>query len=1850
MSKFLLKLPFAICFLIALLHIQCNSNRGDSSQSKTSFDPSYIAGFTSGLISKNDKVIIKLVHKVGEDLINRGIDKSHFRIQPNIEGDLLWEDEQTLTFIPKNEFTSGEKYDLHLDLDKILDESSVQPFSLHIQILPQAIQVKVKGMEAYNFSNPKSQRVIGELTTSDNAINSEIETIINAEQKGRNLPIRWNHEAGKNRHEFVIDSVIRSNTSSLIELTWDGNNIGADQSGKEEIKVPSINSFELVQTNVYQQPSQYIELYFSDKLSDRIDFKGLVYLKSGTECRLSKEGNRLLVYPNNVLSGEDVIIIEPSVASNTNKQLGEKIQRTVHFSAELPALAIVNQGVILPSSKGLVYPFKAINLKAVHLSVFKILEEQVDQFLQINELDGEDQLSRVGRVVYEDDIELLSDKNIDYGKWNAFSIDLSSIMKVEPGALYRIHLSFDPSQSLYPCHEAIDMEKYSRETKSNMEGPQDSYWNYYNNFNYENYRWQERDNPCHPTYYMMDSRMIRQNILASDLGIIAKGLDNNSFNISVNNILSTKPESDVKVEVYNYQSVLLDKGQTDNNGNISFNLSSKPFLLVASKDNQKGYLRLDDGSALSVSMFDVGGNDSQSGVKGYIYGERGVWRPGDSLFLTFVLEDQHKALPENQPVIFELYNPSHQLYTRSVQNQGINGFYTFKTQTTDDDPTGNWMIQVKVGGQSFAKTLKIETVKPNRLKILLETKNDIIVRNSNEKINLAVTWLHGAIAKGLKTDVELRLQSGKTQFDNFTDYSFDDITQSFDQQQKIIFEGNLDNSGKLSFNHGIDIKTKVPGKLKANYKTRVFEKSGDFSIDNYEVDYSPYSSYVGVKIPEGKGWNGALYSDQPIEIPIVTVDENGKKINRNGLKVEIFDVRWRWWWESSQEDDLNRYVSNTSENLISTDVINTQNGTVFYSLTFDKPSYGRKLIRITDPVSGHTTSAVFYVTYQNYWTDGQRDNSEGSEMLTFKTDKDIYQVGEEIEIQLPIFNEGRALISIENGSSILDQFWVEAGPNSDKVKIIATADMAPNAYLNVSLIQPHARTSNDLPIRLYGIQAIRVENPESHLNPQIIMEDELQPESKVTIKVKEENGRPMTYTLAVVDEGLLDLTRFKTPNPWDVFFAKQALGVRTWDMYKYVIGAYSGEMAGLLALGGDEYLRNNDNTKVNRFKPVVKFLGPFTLKSRKSNSHSFVMPNYVGSVRVMVVAGNEGSYGSAEKTCAVKKPLMVLASLPRELGPTEKLSLPVTVFAMDKNVKRVNVSVEVNDALQILTSPSKTIEFSQTGDQLVNFDLLVNETIGAGKVKVTVSDRKYSATDEIDIAIRASNPRIYENNMDVVSPGSNWQSSYTAIGMSGSNEASIEISKIPTIELDKRIEYLIQYPHGCLEQVTSGLFPQLYLDQLLTLTGKQKDEIQRNINAGIKKLQQFQRQNGDLSYWPGNYDNISSWANSFAGHFLLSAQEKGYSIPPQFLKSYINYQSQEANNWVPSQYVNAKSQGELIQAYRLFVLAKAGSAQLGAMNRLKAIPNLSISASWRLAGAYALIGKKEIALSMIQSLTTTVSNTPNQNLTYGSTIRDEAMILEVLHLLNEEVKAKNIFDRIALQLGSSTWYSTQSTAYALLAIGQYLGKQENSIVEYSVEINGEVQKYSSDVAVNIIELPIHNNSNGHIKINNTGSVKIFTNLKLSGIPVVGEEKNIQNDLILSTDYYTLDGQPINPQSTIQGQDIMVSVTVKNPGLRGKYENLALTQIFPSGWEIRNTRFDGSVNTLTSKLYDYIDFRDNRVYTYFNLNNNETKTFEIMVNASFTGHYYLPATSCSAMYDHSISAVVPGTWVNVVAGE
>ena len=1857
-------------FLILLTVIagfsSCKSNQKDIIPS-AEYAP-YVNAYTGGVISQNSTIRIELTQDQPMVDLNQELKDNPFSFSPSLKGKTYWVSNNTIEFVPEEgALKPGAFYEgtFHLgdfvDVDKKLEEFN---FSFRVQERNFSIHTDPITVTA---TQPDQVTVTGEIRFSDVVKKEEVEKMLTAgSEKNKSYPIEITQTDHPTRYVFSISQITKEAEDYQLEITAKGNPAGIDRTQNESILIPAKNSFRFLSAVRIDQPENGIEIIFSDPVSNTQDLKGLIDVPEVSSSIFQIKENKVFIYFEAGKQNKLTLNIHEGIRNRQDKPLGTS--HSISFS-ELnlkPQVEMATSAAILPDSKSLIIPFRAVNLYAVDLSVIRIFENNVLMFMQNNSLSSANELRRSGRLVYKKTLWLAKDSSKDVHRWEDYSIDLAGLIHQEPGAIYRVILSFRQEYSAYPCGGSENKEMQFVDNKSSdnltkvsgetLSEDDEAVWDtpetyyYYNGsvpMDWSQYRWTERDNPCHPSYYMNSDRIAACNILASNLGMIVKRNSLNKLWIAVNNILDTKPVAKAQVTIYNFQLQPIGKGETNGEGLVEITPKGVPFIAVAEADKQKAYVRVVDGEEQSVSRFDVGGKDIQKGLKGFIYGERGVWRPGDTLHISFMLEDREKRIPDKHPVALEIYNPRGQFYTKMISTQGTNGFYTFDVPTQADDPTGLWNAYVKVGGTAFHKSLRIETIKPNRLKITLALPTILQASSKDVYAPLTSSWLTGATASRLKAKVEMSLSKVNTQFKNYGQYLFNNPATDFTTVRADVFNGVLDAEGRAGVNIQLPVATGAPGMLNATLTTRVFEPGGDASIYSQTVPFSPFTSYVGINLNQPKG--KYIETDKDHVFDIVTVNDQGQPVNRSNLEYKIYRISWSWWWENGEES-FGTYINNSSITPVASGNLQTTGGKTSFKFRINYPDWGRYLVYVKDRESGHATGGTVYIDWPDWRGRSNKTDPSGIKMLAFSLDKDSYEIGETATAIIPAAAGGRALVSLENGSTVLQQQWLEVSDQGDtKLTFKITPEMAPNVYLHISLLQPHAQTVNDLPVRMYGIAPVFVTNRQTILQPQIKMPEVLRPETDFNVTVSEKSGKPMTYTLAIVDDGLLDLTNFKTPDPWNEFYAREALGIRTWDMYDDVLGASGGRYSSLFSTGGDASLKPAD-AKANRFKPVVKFIGPFYLAKGKQQTHTLKLPMYVGSVRAMVVAGQDGAYGNAEKTAFVRTPLMLLSTLPRVLSTQEEITVPVNVFAMENQVKNVTVSLEASGAgVQITGNRQQSLTFDQPGDQLAYFTLKTGSKTGKATIHLTASGNGQQTKETIEIEVRNPNPVVTLRNSQWIEAGQEAELSYTLAGSSSANnQVQLEVSRIPSVDISRRFDFLYNYQHHCTEQLTSKALPLLFVSQFKAVDEQEAEKIKTNVQEAIRQIYARQLPNGGFVYWPGNAV-ADEWITSYTGMFLTLAQEKGYAVHPNVLNKWKRFQRAAAQNWrMPQEASNWQIwQSELQQAFRLYTLALAGAPEYGAMNRMKEQPGLSIQAKWRLAAAYALTGKMKPAGELVYNAETTVIPYSSMNLIYGSSDRDEAMILETLILMKRDRDALQQAKKVSQNLAQENWFSTQSTAFALMAMGR-LAEQLSGTLDFTWNWNGK-QQPAVKSAKAVFEKEIATSpKSGTVSVKNQGkgalSVDLITRTQLLNDTLPAIADNIRLDV----KYTDMAGSPISVEDIRQGTDFMSAVTLSNISGTSDYSNLALTHIIPSGWEIYNERMivpeasssnSNEANTPESSAdkYTYKDIRDDRVLTYFDLRRGESKTFTVRLQATYAGNFILPAIQCEAMYDAVVQA-------------
>ena len=1831
----------------------------------------YISYHTEGRRSVKTPIRIELAKALTQFELNQEISRDIVKISPSVDGKLTVRNQRLLEFIPSETLEADTEYEVTLFLDKLYDdlESGKDKFQFTFKTIKPDFKVDLRALQSYDKNY---NYVEGQIEASDDIAFAKAKKLISATQNGSPLSIKWfNKDASEKHHPFRIDSIIRAEENASVTIKWDGDAIGAEEtSGENTLVIPGRNNFSIVGIDQTRGANAMLSINFSDPIQERQNFSGLVSIQRAENLRFEVQGNILNVYPENRIVGNAIVEVFQGIKSTEGYKLKQRFSETISFEQIKPAVRGITNGVILPNSSSTPFYFEAVSLSHVDVRIIKIFENNVLEYLQEGQLNNTSSynLKRVGRRIAKKTIEIADKNGLETGQWKAHGIDLSKIFKADPGALYRIEVSFKPGYALYECtedtYENVDEDSYEdyydeeyyydSESTAYTEALSDSedareeqYWdNRVYRWRNQVYNWRQEDNPCHPAYYQ-ENRFLNSNILGSDLGVIVKKGKDNSFVFAVSDIVTTAPEANTKITLYNYQKQPIETVTTDATGIAEITPKGSPSFAVAIKNNNYAYLKLEDGNSLSMSKFDISGNQLEKGLKGFTYLERGVHRPGDTIHLTFTLDDRAHPLPKDHPVKLEVTDARGKLMYRKVQlkatkNQSaginneaaLNNFYHFPIPTNTTSPTGNYNATISVGGATFYKSLKVETIKPNRLKVVLDFDKEILNASEQLKGTAAVTWLHGAPARNLKIKSDVTIRSSNAGFKQFPKYHFYDPIRRFDEVEMNVLDGALDAKGNTTISKELELSKRAPGMLKATFVTKAYEGGGDFSLDVVSKELAPFDHFVGLQSPESRAY-GSYYTDENTVFDLVTTNAQGAAAGKRKLQVKVFKMSWRWWWNRNR-DNYSSYESSTVHTPIKDFEVTTgANGKTSFNLSIPEKESGRYLIRVIDPESGHATGRIAYF-YRN-WSGIQQD-SESAKMLVFSADKDTYDVGDEAVVTFPSSAAGRALISIENGTRVIESYWVAAQKGETSVSIPVTAAMAPNVYVNISLLQPHEQTANDLPIRLYGVIPLLVEDRNTILEPQITMPDVLKPEEAYTIKVSEKSNKAMTYTIAVVDDGLLDLTRFKTPDIHKYFYSREALGVKSFDMYDYVVGAYSGSVDNIYAIGGGDAASAAKNRKAERFKPVVTYLGPFALSENETQSHTIKMPNYVGSVRAMVVAGDvsKSAYGKVDKTISVRKPLMVLGSLPRKLSPGEHVTLPVTVFAMEKNIKQAKVTVKTSEAFKPTNGSAKTVNFTEVGEKIVPFEFDMQAATGIQTLQIIVEGHGERATYDVEIDVENPNPITQKVTDYELTANGDLTIDYKTFGVAGTNESALEFSTLPPMDFTKRMQYLIRYPHGCVEQTTSGVFPQVFLDDIFDLTYDQKKEAQDNIKNGIARLGRFQNADGGLGYWQGE-SQADVWGTTYAGHFMIEAQKKGYALPLTFMSNWLRFQKKAAREWRSGQtHYNAT----LVQAYRLYTLALAGQPDLASMNRLRENTNLSNESTWRLAGAYALAGQEKVARTLSNSANIDFKPKDHDYHTYGSVFRNQAMALETMVVLKDP-KQKDLAVSIAKTLSSSRWLSTQETSFALLGMAKMVDQNGGKSMNFTFSKNGKEVTIDTPQAISLRDLETQDGSNT-ITLKNKKENTVFIRLVQSGKLPLGQELAESKNLRVTTAFTDSSGKAFSIGNVRQGEEFTARITVSNNS-RDYIDNVALTQIFPSGWEIVNTRFTDAEGG-TEGSARYTDIRDDRVNFYFDMSKASSKVFTVRLNASYRGKYYLPGTQVEAMYDASYYARNKGKWV------
>ncbi len=1577
-------------------------------------------------------------------------------------------------------------------------------------------------------------------------------------------------ELAFNLGEFSLDTddIKLLDKPQELVLTYDEKIMGFKEAKVLQFQIPSKpkdNDFRLIST---EEKDQIATLKFSKELAENQAFQDFIQISPELNFRAWSVGKELKISANFEPGEKYQVKIAKGLKSNQgliNK--GEEVNITLQKDLD-PSLVFANDGVFLPSGAEYQVYIKSRNVKKIHLKVSQIFSNNISEYLRYKNLVGKkddstqeafyssDGFNYVAKKVIDKKIELKNQKNT----WISSALDLSDL-KGKSG-IFSVSLSVD----------ANDLD-YKGEN----------------------------------VYRIINKASVSKNLIFSNIALSAQNL-NKQLVVHARDFSKNEALENVKIELVSKQNQILQSQNTDSNGDAKFQIQEDDEILyiLASKENQISVLRFSN--PLSTDGYDVEGDQNHEMIKAFIYTDRGVYRAGDSVHLSVVARENTNPL--KHPINFTLINPKNQKIIENRILKSQNDIYYTQINLDKNAINGLYRANFNIAGVEFSKDILVQSVVPNRIKVELNADENRSLDDGSLNYELSSKYLFGALASNLKYQSVVYFSPKNYHNSKYKDYIFTNpssliISASADDK------GNLDEKGRVQ--SSVEIPENILNSQGYNFNARivseVFEKGGRSVKAVKDVNLNRYDYFVGMKALA----NSYVSEGETIDFYAIVSDLKEKLVSGKTLEYRIYQNDYYWWWDYDSYDEFLRSIKqDTNTKLIEKGELTSSSEPMKFSFNTSN-YYGQMFIELIDKESEVSTGQSFYVSS---W--GEPSYADVVSSLKIKSDKNKYKIGQSAKIEFESVAGAKALITLSSNSKIIDRFVMDTQDESTSIELAMKKEYAPNIYVSVSLFQDYNKIDNDRALRLFGVIPLYVEDENTKLDLELKTPDKILPNSDFEIEIQSKDKRAFNYTVAIVDEGLLDLTDFKTPDIWKGFYAKTGFTLKTYDTYSQIIPKFTG---GDSVLGGLRVDKNRDDS-AQRFKPVALFNTPARSDETGFAKLKFKMPSYMGSVRVMVVANENDAYGSVSKDIQVSAPLVMLETLPRTLKIGDNFTLLTQIFKTENRIKNATLSVRSKNSLIKISPDTQTIDFKSATNLEVMMDANVSDNrIGKELLEFELKSEDYTYKNEIEIDIKPINAYTYENNTSLIKAGESKEFIIKDYIL-GTTNVTLKLSPTPILDMDKRIKYLLNYPYGCIEQTTSAVLPQLFLDKFSTEFDKQKAI--NNINAAIERYSNFQTADGGFAYWQGG-DESNAWGSNYAGMFLILAKQNGYFVPDSMYERWLKYEQNFVQKSVYRDYMMD------IKANSLYLLAMAKKPNISEMNLLyDNLNTLSTEAKWQLAAAYKLAGVEDTA----KQIASKISIEPDSKYsfyTYGSLVRDEAIIANAYKQIygtnNEE-----LLQKISDTLLSKDYLSTQSTGYALyaLAMGANLENMNENFMDATLKIDDQAYTINQ----NQMQIFSFNDEKAIVSANKD----IFVSFGVEGVKA-SENPAFSNKISLDRAFYDEKGNKISPSEIGSGQTFYMRISVSLNEGANYVSNIALTQILPSGWEVSNTLLDDNTPSfIKNSNYDFIDVRDDKIMWFFGLNKNRTHHFYIKLNAITPGSYTLSGAYAEAMYDDTYRAL------------
>jgi uncharacterized protein YfaS (alpha-2-macroglobulin family) len=1321
-------------------------------------------------------------------------------------------------------------------------------------------------------------------------------------------------------------------------------------------------------------------------------------------------------------------------------------------------------------------------------------------------------------------------------------------------------------------------------------------------------------------------------LLLTDLGLVAKRGPGEIL-AWVSSIRDLAPSEGALVTVLSDQNQVLGQGRTDGSGiwrlrDAKALAKGKPYMLTVEKGDDFTFLLLDT-MAVDTAGLDVGGAEAPGdGYQAFLYGERDLYRPGERLKGLAIVRDAGLHAPPAMPALLRHRDPQgRELETRRLQTDA-RGLASFELDLPGYSLTGHHTLEMVVAEKVIGQyRFQVEEFVPDRIAVEIQTPKDKVGPGQSLAYQVQGSYLFGPPAANLPVESRVRLVDTDFTAKGYEAFSFRNASRKLDDREVLSSQGKLDDQGRAGFQVTMPAGAPVPSSLEAVVTARVQEQGGRgvSALSRLRVD--PYPYYIGLR----RTVEGAAQPNKEVELEYVALSPHGKEVSSGALRADLYQDRWNTVLRRLPSGGW-RYESTSDPVLESSATVPSGKSRGTFRLTPRR--WGSYHVVLTDTASQASSSVELFVEGWGVSPWAIKNPSR----LELALDKEEYAPGETARVQVRAPFSGKLLLTVER-DRVLDTQVVSLTGNTATIELPISSEYRPNAYVTATLVRPVGDLEPGSAGRAFGAVPLPVNRTANRLPPQITAPQEIRPNTKLDIGIKAAPGA--VVTVAAVDEGILQLIAQKTADPFEYFYRRLALGVTSYDTFSLLLPEVKAATKG----GGEgeqglsQYVRTEG---IRRVEPVAFWSGAVTADGDGNASVSFNVPEFQGALRIMAVAIDDDRFGSSEQRTRVRTPLVLLPTLPRILSFAETLQVPITVRNDTGRPGSFQVALAAQGPVKV-DGPAQTVQIENGREKTLYFTVKTGEAQGDARFTATASGNGETTRSTTGVGVRPDLPPVAKEQAGTAQATTDLPLQDGGSYRPETLVRELRVGPFPLIRFGGKLDHLLQYPYGCLEQTLSISFPLIYLGDLakqlepdLFDPKKGHGDPADMVQAGLRKIATMQLPSGGFSLWPGDSE-VYPWGSLYAAHFLVEARRAGHPVDNNLYEG--------ALRWVSGQ-VKAKSAygtDELQRAtYGLWVLARAGRPDLGAMDylRQKQTAKMRPESRTMLAAAYATAGNPRAQEALLANLGEVEQIERQTGGNLNSTIRNRALVL--LALLDASPNSPRIpalVERLGRDAESIGEWTTQEEAFTLLALGQLAQRQAKQ------------PPYSGSVFVGGRKIGTFTNKTAKFPaIRGTDPVRLqmdagypagaaFYSLLTRGVPTDAAFKPGPAGLEVERDYLTRDGKPADLNNVRQGDLLVIRTKVRS--VSGPVENTVIVNLLPSGLEVENARLQTTEQmpwiTDANLKTSYLDLRDDRILIFTDLPANTWQTVYTLVRAVAPGQFRLPPVQAEAMYNPTLRA-------------